>query len=254
MTFRLAEFIRIVIVAILGACLLTSAHAQYYGGPILLRLNTATAPVNISAPVSIGTNGANTLTTTANINAGDSVFVQIMFFNGAGVKSVSSVSDGTNSYIKLVGANDGSGGSAWGQEVWWKANATAVGSGATITVSWTGGNPTNTTVNAATVTGLIAAPLDQNPAGVFNASTNTPTVPTGALAQSVELVLGFNGSFRASNSETNSGFTNVNHTGGANTGTQYMDYVITSTSSSVTDQPVWTGTAGEVFTMVASFK
>src|SRR4051794_36646602 len=88
-------------------------------------------PVSIgsSAP-SVGAVSAFTFTTTADIRAGDLVVVAVGCASGTS-SFPASISDGTNTYtqvgIQTSGARNGS--------LWYKENAAAVPSGATITIT-----------------------------------------------------------------------------------------------------------------------
>jgi len=162
----------------------------------------ATGVVAIGTPVSIGTGTASsgttlTMTTTGAIPSGSLALVSVSVIRSASV-SVSSVSDGTNSY-SLARSSTWDSNTFVVNEIWYKENAAAVSSSATITVTVSGAmNSGDSQVAAAYVTGIItASSLDKvNSASSGVTSTTTPASgSTGTLAQSNEIVFGVIGGY-----------------------------------------------------------
>lgn len=159
----------------------------------------ATFTHNIGTPVSLGSNATAaspiTITTGSNILAHDLVVI------GAGLNitgTISSVTDGTNTYTKAFNKQTGNG----GLEVWYCADCAAVGSGATITVSGTGFS--DIIIGAARVAGTY------NQAPFLNTSaTPGPTIASGTLGALPAVLFGFYGGFNETAIAESSGFTNL---------------------------------------------
>lgn len=218
-----------------------------------------TARPAITNPVSLGTFtrgqvGATnqfTFTTTAAIPSGATAFVAVAF-NGAGTpQTVSTVSDGTNSYVKAVGQTNGTD----DVELWYKLNASAVGSGATITITFTGtyGSSGYGTASAAYATN-VTGPVDKT-AGQATTGT-TPTISTGTLTVPRQIVIGvsYNDDSNPSFTEdSGNGWTNTNLTGSAAGSRHALSYVIVNATTSKSWAPVW-GASGTLTTVLASFE
>lgn len=139
------------------------------------------------APTSLGhttTNSAGrssaTLTTTAAIRAGNLVVIGVHISSANNV-GVSSISDGTNTYT-LAGSEFGFGGNTK-LSIYYKANAVAVGSGATITVTYTGASGGDTfQIETAQLNGYSI--LDQT-------SQGTGALSSGTLASANEVLFGY---------------------------------------------------------------
>ena len=217
-------------------------------------LTAAAPPPVIGVPQSLGTGGAapscpsGTLTTTANILSGDLVIVSVGEANNSAI--VSTISDGTNSYTRAVTTLHGV---ARG-EIWYKANAAAVASGATITVTMSA-TATSCNIQAARVSGIIpSSPLDAAPAG-NNTATTTPTVASGTLAQANEILFGALWDALGTTATESSGFTTItlqNATGVEGT-TMLLSYKIVAATTTVTYAPT-IGTGTLQVTNLVSFK
>lgn len=199
----------------------------------------------IQAPVSFGSaTGGNavcptsaTFTTSTNIVAGDflSVFVQY----GETV-TTTSVSDGTNNYVLTAHSLGGS--SNWLSDVWTVTNAAAVSSGATLTVTWSGAGSGcwgYTIAGSKISSALTASPVDVNIITNVTSFTATPTQATGTLAQTNEVIYGYeigNGVNGGTYTES-TGFTNIfNQVAGRLT--SGVGYVLRpATTSSITYAP-----------------
>jgi hypothetical protein len=183
------------------------------------------------------------ITTTNAIVSGDLVFVAIGYNNtGGGV--VSTVSDGTNTYSKAAGAKTGNG----GNEIWYKENASAVGAGASLTVTMTN-STARLIIEAARVTGI------QTSASLDKAVTGTTSAITGVLAQASELVVGTFGGFNVTAITESAGFTNLYSLQQSTSQVwENIAYKIAASTGSVTYQPTITGDSSAYVFAVASFK
>lgn len=176
-------------------CVVATSGADAQIGPIINPMvMKQPSVVPIGTPTSIGTNTANSggttiaITTTANIAAGNLVFVATCVQHDAGI-TVTGVSDGTNTYTRAI-TQDSSGAIPQGGDIWYKANATAVAAGATLTVTYSGTTLYGKAVAAGQVSGIsTSSTLDKTNAGPGTAVTN-PTVSTGVLSYSNEIVVG----------------------------------------------------------------
>lgn len=217
--------------------------------------------MTIGTPQSLGTNslqGNNssiTLTTTNAILAGDLVVV-VVALNDTSSPTVSSVSDGTNSYT--LAKDSGYQGNT-DISIWYKQNAAAVGSGATITATYSaglGGVSDGAGILAARVTGVVlTSSLDQTQSALA-ASASTVTATTGTLAQAIEIAFGgavcAGGTFTYSGA---SGFTNISDISaiaGGN-GNAALDYNIVNSTSAISYSPTFNA-AGRICAVVATFK
>jgi hypothetical protein len=176
---------------VFALCCATAACAQYYGGPLLFFGSAGVVP--IGTPISLGTNssaasiGSLTITTGTNIQAGDLVVIAIAADNGA--NDVSGVSDGTNTYAR---AQSGLFNSVLDGELWYKCNAAAVSSGASLTVSFSV-NSTATAIAASRISGITPTScLDVAPsATINNAATTSCSIASGTLAKANEILVGY---------------------------------------------------------------
>jgi hypothetical protein len=127
-----------------------------------------------------GSGSTFTTTTTATITSGNLTVVGIAYVTTfAG--TLSSVSDGTNSYTKVNGVNPTG---TFHVEIWYKTGAAAVASGATITAT----NGSTVASNRAYIFGVQASNIT-----AFDTSTATCGAATPALGQVNELAIGFGG-------------------------------------------------------------
>lgn len=202
----------------------------------------------IGNPTSLGTNNSTsadvssiTLTTSAAIVAGNIAWVAVQFISVA-AQTVSSVSDGTNSYTLALRANTGL---AY-TELWYKENAAAVSSGATITAtlsgSTSGGNGYG--IQAFQSSGVVTSSAMDKTASYAGAATATPTATTATLTQATEIAIGvsFVGYANTVTPFTEaSGFTNLFSaiTTGFNTTKTSIGYKVVAATTAVAYSPVW---------------
>lgn len=218
-----------------------------------------TGTASIGTPVALGTrsiSGVTTacnITTTAAIASGDLVIVVVQVASSP-LRTVSSVSDGTNTYAQAVGIT---GAGTYDNEIWYKANATAVGSAATITVSLSAATNNNgCAAEAFRVSGLTATPFDQSASQ--SATTASPSVTSGALAQPSELVIG--ATFITSTggtpfTEANGYHTLVNALAvGNGNGNISVSYAFPNSTAPVSYSPAWSSGSLLVNTVLATFK
>src|SRR5882724_10644137 len=133
------------------------------------------------------------MSTTSAAPAGSTVVVGISLNTNNGL-TVSSVSDGTNTYTKI----DGTGliGGLSEVSLWYApAIAAQLASGSKITATLSGafsGSGNTCVMDAAYATGLAATPLDKF-AHISATSGTSLSIATGTLTQSLELIFGFGG-------------------------------------------------------------
>jgi hypothetical protein len=200
----------------------------------------------IGTPVSlggaIGGVAASTiaLTTLAAIPAGATVFVMSSFGKNTTV-SVSSISDGTNTYqlAKSAGWNATNGDN---DELWYAANCAAVSLGATLTVtlSSTTAAGHSPVMCAAYCTGLIAAPLDLTNSLKYEPGTAYSSGSSGTLTQAKEIIIGGLGFYNAACTITEgSGFTQIvdQDEGSGARFRAHLAYQIVNATTSINYQP-----------------
>lgn len=222
----------------------------------------AASSAPIGTPQSLGTSNASvgivsttTLVTTANILSGDLAVVCVNMNTNNSV-TAASVSDGTNTYTKAIGS--GIYGVVTETTLWYKANASAVGSGATITVTLsapTTGATNGFAVGAGRVTGVIAVPIDKTAAGTAGAGTSATTT-TAALSQANEIGWGCGGMIAASGTYGSAtGFTNLNHTENLTSNTfAALDYKVVAATTALTFTPTWTVAGSRAAATIGTFK
>lgn len=196
----------------------------------------------IGTPTSLGGNrvqNASTLsiTTTAPITAGSLVVVAIGLRTGS--ISVSSVSDGTNTYTFGLRQTESTNVAC---ELWYVANAAAVGSSASLTANFSG-SASSVGMYAVQVSGVATtSPLDSASAS-SDSFGSSPTVTTGTLSLPNEIVFGVNAVFGNGTTITyteSSGFTNIINEEGFSTNSNVglsIGYNIVSATSPVTHSP-----------------
>lgn len=187
----------------------SASQAQFFTPP--LGVSNAIVVVGIGSSSVSTAVSSQTITTTAAINAGDLVVVAIGVVQPSGI-SVSSVSDGTNTYTKAVSGFNVS--TFLDTEIWYKANAAAVGSGATITATLsttTSGSPG--VMAAARVTDTVpVSPLDKTNHTEYTSGSLLASGTTGALSQAKEVAFGVAYLYNVGSQTTlteSSGFTNL---------------------------------------------
>lgn len=188
----------------------------------------------IGTPTSLGSNttataGSIALVGSSVIHAGDLVVVGIGIYNDT--TTVSSVSDGTNTYV-LGNAISNSGNNR--TEIWYKENASAVAS-PTITATFAG-SATTPAICAATVSGIAASGSKDQSATGQGLSAAYNAGPTGLLSQVSEIALGFSISRGASSQAVGTGFTALVplFTGNSSNGTYRLDYQTVSATTALT--------------------
>ncbi len=186
-----------------------------------------------TAGVSTTNNTTVTMTTGADIALGNTVVVGIV--SGDGV-TVSSVSDGTNTYTKLTSSNDSN--STTNIEIWHKLSASAVSSGATITVTFSGNN------TAKSVAGVIANRTLAVVGSAANAATGTsatPSVASGASVPLAALVMGVSGNKGTQTYTTVGGIWTTEQNVAVGAPIRIVERGITTGAGTVTFNPVLNG-------------
>jgi hypothetical protein len=149
------------------------------------------APTSLGSHSSATASSAPTLTTTAPIIAGNLIVVATTGYYSSGTPAASSLSDGTNTYVKAneINCNPSSTNHEL-VDIWYAENVAAVSSGATITATFSA-NVQYWTVAATQISGVAKTnALGATPAGFCSGSSITPTISTGSLAYSNEVVVG----------------------------------------------------------------
>lgn len=217
----------------------------------------------IGTPTSIGvgsftgtvSGSSLTMTTSAAITAGNLV-VLVVAMGSNSTPTVSSISDGTNSYTKAFGITGGA--STAILEIWYKANASAVGSGATVTVTLSGamsGSSEGWVVQGYQVSGIdLTSPLDKT--NTVTTNSTTPSTSSGTLTVPNEIIFGASYNNNGARTYTTaSGFTSLLTPIGSFGRSLGIDYKIVASTSTVTYQPTWDNTAAVwLGTGQASFK
>lgn len=220
-----------------------------------MTIGTPTAiisPANGTAP---GSGLTLTFTTTAAIAAGNLV-VFALASNTINTASLSSVTDGTNTYSKAVGVSTAGPSDV---EIWYCANAAAVAAGATITATYNTASGNGTYQAAACQVSGIAttSALDKTTSASSTSSPSSLSMTTAALASANEIVFGFAMEVSTSTATYNaaSGFTNFAKMGAAGTTNIFsgLDYDIVSSSSAVTYGPSWATSGFRALGVVATF-
>jgi len=176
-----------------------------------------TIVIPLGTPQSLGVSGdvnnaasTRTMTTTANIGAGDLAGFCLLLNNGSA--TVSSLSDGTNSYAKATSAINGT---TKELGLWYKDNASAVGSGATVTATFNvgaSGAPIVWTMIGWHVSGVAVSPLDQIASNFTSMSSSSLSSTTPSLSQANEIVAGCTAQVVSGTSYNGSaGFSNIDH-------------------------------------------
>lgn len=215
-------------------------------------------PVTLGSTQGAGGTNSVTLTTAAAIPAGCLVVVGVYVGFGTS-QSISGVSDGTNSYTKAVG-NVYDGTTQTVLDIWYKENASAVSSSASLTATFSAaslGGSNVPIINAAYVTGILtSSSLDKSSTGTQNSGTAYASGSTTTLAQANEIAFGFMAHYNASATDTEgSGFTNINTTskGSANWWMSRLSYQTVSATTALNYQPSTSvATIGKV--SIATFK
>lgn len=242
--------------------LLTGATAlAAYGALREPAFATIGTPTSLGSATSTTTGISNfTLTTTADITAGNLVGVLVGLVNFSSTVTVSSISDGTNSYSHNLSATEVDSISHFDLEFWSISNAAHVNSGATLTITLSAPASGTLFSGAAVMLQLpgIATSAAYDSAGATNSdfASTAATVTTGTLAQSNEIVFG--GNFNNVNSAAqvyseDPAFTNLfDEIGTGNMGIN-LGYKIVSSTTPVTHAPTWS-TSADYIELAAPFK
>lgn len=244
------------VIALLWLSCAWPALAQVGPGPLMSGIISPASKPLIGAPRSLGSNThtgsgltTTTITTTANINAGDAVVVFFAVSDNGAVKVISSISDGSaNAYGQIVGTSNTANAAG---EFWGAGNSGFIASGATITIthSSTSSVSANIAVGAVAIAGLLlASSVDKTNSA---SGTSNPPVSTGVLSQANEIVLGQ--SVRPAAYSGAAGFTTMFNITNGNV-VLAAAYQIVASTASVTYTPSWTGGAIVTANMVASLK
>ncbi len=215
--------------------------------------------MGIGTPQSVGTAVANAdtsstlvLTTATAILSGDLVVWGVGSSHSPNIGTVTSVTDGTNTYTTAITQTGGSVNQEG--EVWYVQNAAAVSSAATVTFTFSITGYNGLAAAGLRVPGIVtSSALDKTGVGPGTATT-TPTAATGTLAQATEIVIGLM-TGGGSTITVGSGFTSpAGSINSANTNQFLMlAYEIVASTNSVTWAPSQ-GAANTETCMVASFK
>lgn len=215
----------------------------------------------IGAPVGNGTRTISGVVSSCNVTTlaatvlGELLLASVQVVSNSPTNvTVSSVNDGTNAYTLAKRIQDAS--NIYNNELWYKANAAAVGSSATITITFSATTNNNgCAAQAAHAKGYSATPLDVTASQ--SATTATPSVTTATLAQAAELAYG--SSYITSTGSTPyteaSGFTNISNALAVGNGNGNVSnaYRLTAATTAVTYAPTWNA-LNLTNTLIATFK
>lgn len=226
--------------------LLAASSASIIGTPVQLGSSLSSAAARSSW----------TLTTVAAIPAGALVVIGIQALFGV-AQTISSVSDGTNTYAAAV-TNAWEATTQLVDACWFIQNAAPVASGATITVNFSASTAAQPSIiNAAYVTGILAASsLDKTNSGLTSNGTAYASGTTGTLAQAKEIAFGFIGAYNANATITDgAGFTGLNTTSQGSGGffQSRLSYQIVAATTALNYQPS-TNVATFGKALIATFK
>ncbi|HXM98948.1 MAG TPA: hypothetical protein VN982_10765, partial [Candidatus Dormibacteraeota bacterium] len=213
-------------------------------GIVIVSYPSIRNPVSLGSTSNVASATTIALTAGANIVAADLVVVSVGHLTASGT-TVTGVSDGTNTYVK---ATSGTQSTTQEAELWYCVSCAAVAS-PTITATFSG-SVASRVIGAARVAGGITA-LDVAPAGVGSSSTS-PTVSTGTLASSFEIVFGFlhiNGNPTVTE---DAGFTQLFNENASAT-TNHLAYQVVTATTSVPYSPT-ENTSNPNVIMVSSFR
>lgn len=210
----MTRFFLSLLFAILSLTIDAQAQGLPFPGPGMpASLPAIVTPTSLGCAAGTAASGSVTLTTLAAIPSGSLVVVGVIVgFSTA--QTITGVSDGTNSYTQAVHSSWDATGDVV-VDTWYKPNASAVSSSASLTATFssTSLGATNVPVICAAVVsaGIIAAaPLDKTNTGKTNNGTVYASGATATLSQANEIAFGFLGFYNASATVTEgSGFTSI---------------------------------------------
>lgn len=227
--------------------------ALFVGVIALVWAQGALAAIVVTKLGTVGATASATtavITTSAAVAAGDMEICIVGLINGDFSPTViSSASDGTNSMSAVTGTLETSSSTYINMVA--KYNASAVSSGATITITFLNSQG-NRMVGCYTVSGLTTTPADQSNIAQ-NAGSTTPSVATGTLAQAAEVVFGAVNVDGSSTYTEASGFSTLDAMAAGGIGTVHTAYEIVAATTAVTYAPTL-GTSREWSANIASFK
>lgn len=207
------------------------------------------APADIGHRAAANSGSSATLTTTGAILSTDIVVVAVAINDSSSI-TVSGISDGTNTYSKFTSVANG----ITDYEIWFKVAPTGVGSGATLTVTFSGaaGGGQNE-IAMARITNARASDVS----GTGTATGSAASAATGVLGTINEIVIGFAAITAVTATYTTSaGFTNISTDSASVMGGSILDYqIVVNNTSSVTYNPAVSGTSlGRAGAIAVAFK
>jgi hypothetical protein len=213
----------------------------------------------IGIPVSLGsfaspssTFSSGSLTTSAPIAAGDLVVVGV-HNNATNTITVSSISDGTNTYTRATSQVPSANTEV---ELWYCSNCVSLSSGATITVTFSGssGASSGFVICAARVAFIIPVSAQDQISGATAASGTSVTTTTPALSRAGEIVFGYSVIVGTPTYTGAAGFTAINSGSSVGNGESFLDYQIVNASAAVTFTPTWNASGLRLAALQATFK
>ena len=205
----------------------------------------------IGSGTSTGVVSSNSFTSSAAIAIGDLVVIAVQLNSNATLPTVASISDGTaNSYSLL---QRGTAASNDNIELWYCVATASVSSSTPITATWSGSNSgagAAHAIHGMKYTGVSASPADVHV--TQNATTATPSLASGILAQANEIVIAFDSNQYNATPTAAPGFTALStslQSGNAN----MLSVRAVQTTASITDAPTFGGST-PTQQIVVSFK
>jgi hypothetical protein len=218
----------------------------------------------VGTPQSLGTVGAiggtpssAAITTIAAVYPGDLLVCGITLFSNPTARTISSVSDGTNTYVPAVAASTtgGTGAADFDGELWYCANAQAGAYGATLTITFSGAlageGGQGYAIAAARIPRCVGLDKIASQAG---GAPGAYGVTTTTLSQPHEIAIG---AMCAGNYPTSApGFTLIAETiSGAGGEAIYLCYKIVNATTAVALTPTYAANAAlDNVTLLATFK
>lgn len=230
--------------------------------PMFSPRKTIGIPVSLGANVGAALSSSITMTTSAAIPGGSLAVVAVIIEKNTSI-SVTSVSDGTNSYsLGKSALYDAS--SFACVEFWYCANANAVAAGATITANFSAamgpGSGNVPVICAAYSTGVATvSPLDKTASAQFVATTAPSSGSSGTLTQAYEIVFGILGLYSSGGAVTlteSAGFTQVvdQQQGATGNWRIHLAYQIVNATTALNYQPTLSANSSGAQSIVATFK
>lgn len=247
------------VVSIIGVLLTLVANAQIGPlgvGPNFLINSIPRIPIALGQAIVLNANPVTT-TITHSAPTGATIIVGCQVVNASSL-TVTSVSDGTNAYSKIVGGYSSA--SVMDSELWYSTNVSALSIGTNIKCNFSStpsGSIEYSAVVAAYVTNLAASPLDKSNGTAFSSSSSPASGSTGTLSQTDEVAFGLLSVARgASFSITEApNFTTLINVGVTGTTFQNINlaYQYTNATTALNYQPTLSG-ASQGWALIATFK